>query len=135
METKPRYMTTEFLESQLVENKARIKELEEYLTTYQRRSVNSATELQSMRDQMHEFTLEQINEEALTQEQADKIANICGFEISKEVEIEISVIYNLTVNVPHGTDVESIINDIDFDSVSYGEEVTYLSSMIDDVSF
>jgi hypothetical protein len=135
METTPRYMTTEFLESQLVENKARIKELEEYLTTYQRRSVNSATELQSMRDQMHEFTLEQINEEALTQEQADKIANICGFEISKEVEIEISVIYNLTVNVPHGTDVESIINDIDFDSVSYGEEVTYLSSMIDDVSF
>lgn len=133
--TNQRYMTTEFLESQLVQNTARIEELEQYLLAYQKRSINSATSLQKMRDQMHEFTMEQLDEDMLTQGQADEIANICGFELSKEVEVEINVVYNLTLSVPHGTDVESVINDIDFDSVSYGEEVTYLSSTIDGVNF
>lgn len=133
--TNQRYMTTEFLESQLVQNTARIKELEEYLTTYQKRSIGSATDLQKMRDQMHEFTLEQLDEDTLTQGQADEIADICNFQLSKEVEVEINVVYNLTLSVPHGTDIESVINDIDFDSVSYGEEVTYLSSTIDGVNF
>ncbi len=129
------YMTREFLKSQLVENKSRITQLEEYLATYQKRSINSATDLQRMRDQMHEFTLEQLDEEALTQYQAGEIASICGFELSKEIDVEVNVVYTLTLNVPHGTDVESVINDIDFDSIAYGEEISYVSSMIDGVNF
>ena len=127
--------TEDFLRDSLAKATLRVAELEEYLATYQKRSLNSATELQKMRDAMHEFTMEQLDEEALTQYQAGEIASICGFELSKEIDVEVNVVYTLTLNIPHGTDVESVINDIDFDSIAYGEEISYVSSMIDGVNF
>lgn len=129
------HATEDFLKSQITTRDFRITQLEEHIQKVTQRSYTQASELQTMRDAMHEFTMEQLDEEALTQGQADEIADICRFELSKEIEVEVNVVYNLTLNVPHGTDVESVINDIDFDSVSYGEEVTYLSSMIDGVNF
>ena len=129
------HATEDFLKSQITTRDFRITQLEEHIQKVTQRSYTQASELQTMRDAMHEFTMEQLDEEALTQAQADEIADICRFDLSKEIEVEVNVVYNLTLNVPHGTDVESVINDIDFDSVSYGEEVTYLSSMIDGVNF
>ena len=129
------HATEDFLKSQITTRDFRITQLEEHIQKVTQRSYTQASELQTMRDAMHEFTMEQLDQEALTQGQADEIADICRFDLSKEIEVEVNVVYNLTLNVPHGTDVESVINDIDFDSVSYGEEVTYLSSMIDGVNF
>ena len=128
--------TEDFLRDSLAKSTLRITELEEYISAYQKRSLNTATELQRMRDAMHEFTMEQLDEEALTQYQAGEIASICGFELVKEVEVEVSVTYNLTLQVPHGEDVESIVNDIDFESVSYNSDtITWLSTSVDRVDF
>jgi hypothetical protein len=127
--------TEDFLKSQIKTKEFRITQLEEQIQTVTQRSYTQASELQAMRDAMHEFTMEQLDEEALTEFQAGEIASICNFELSKEIDVEINVVYNLTLSVPHGTDVESVINDIDFDSVQYGDEVTYLSSMIEGVNF
>ena len=127
--------TEDFLKSQIKTKEFRITQLEEQIQTVTQRSYTQASELQAMRDAMHEFTMEQLGEEALTEFQAGEIASICNFELSKEIDVEINVVYNLTLSVPHGTDVESVINDIDFDSVQYGDEVTYLSSMIEGVNF
>jgi hypothetical protein len=127
--------TEDFLKSQIKTKEFRITQLEEQIQIVTQRSYTQASELQAMRDAMHEFTMEQLGEEALTEFQAGEIASICNFELSKEIDVEINVVYNLTLSVPHGTDVESVINDIDFDSVQYGDEVTYLSSMIEGVNF
>jgi hypothetical protein len=127
--------TEDFLKSQIKTKEFRITQLEEQIQTVTQRSYTQASELQTMRDAMHEFTMEQLEEEALTEFQAGEIASICNFELSKEIDVEINVVYNLTLSVPHGTDVESVINDIDFDSVQYGDEITYLSSMIEGVNF
>jgi hypothetical protein len=127
--------TEDFLKSQIKTKEFRITQLEEQIQTVTQRSYTQASELQRMRDAMHEFTMEQLEEEALTEFQAGEIASICNFELSKEIDVEINVVYNLTLSVPHGTDVESVINDIDFDSVQYGDEITYLSSMIEGVNF
>jgi hypothetical protein len=127
--------TEDFLKSQIKTKEFRITQLEEQIQIVTQRSYTQASELQAMRDAMHEFTMEQLDEEALTEFQAGEIASICNFELSKEIDVEINVVYNLTLSVPHGTDVESVINDIDFDSVQYGDEVTYLSSMIEGVNF
>ena len=89
-----------------------------------------------MRNEVQEWTLEQLDEGSLTESQAEELANICGFELSKEVEVEVTVQYSITVNLPHGEDVQNIIHDIDFDSVSYdSEKITWLSSSIDSVDF
>jgi hypothetical protein len=127
--------TEDFLKSQITTKEFRITQLEEQIQTVSQRSYTQASELQAMRDAMHEWTMNAITERLISESDAQEIADICRFELSKEVEVEVHVVYNLTLNVNHDTDVESVINDIDFDSVQYGEEVTYLSSMIEGVDF
>jgi hypothetical protein len=67
---------------------------------------------------------------------AEIFADLCGFELTKEVEVEVSVTYNLTVQVPHNEDTESVVNDIDFESVSYNSDnITWLSASVDRIDF
>ncbi len=127
------YMTREFLESKLVENTNRIKQLEEHIQTVTQRSYGEAAERSRMRNEMQEWTLEALENGTFDEGVAEEIANICGFELTKEFELEVSVQYSITVNARNEEEAINAIHEIDFDSVSYGEEVTYLSSTVDRV--
>jgi hypothetical protein len=90
--------------------------------------------MQRMRDGMHEWTVQEFKDGHITESQAEAIAEICGFELTQEVEAEVSVTYNITIQVPIGEDAEDIINDIDFESVSYNSDnITWLSASVDRV--
>jgi hypothetical protein len=125
------YMTREFLESQLVQNKTRIDELEKHIATVTQRSYGEAAERSRMRNEMQEWTLEALNDSAITEENAQEIADICGFELTQEFELEVSVQYSITVNARSEEDAMNLIHEIDFDSVSEPQGVTYLSSSVD----
>ena len=125
------YMTREFLESQLVQNKTRINELEEHIQKVTQRSYGEAAERNRMRTEMQEWTLEALENGTFDEGTAEEIANICGFELTKEFELEVTVQYSITVNARDEESAQNAIHDIDFDSVSYGEEVSYLSSSVD----
>ena len=125
------YMTREFLESQLVENKNRIEQLEKHVQEVTQRSYGEAAERNRMRTEMQDWTLEALDDSAITEENAQEIADICGFELTKELELEVTVQYSVTVNARNEEEAQNAIDEIDFDSVSYGEEIAYLSSSID----
>jgi TolA-binding protein len=125
------YMTREFLESQLVQNKTRIEQLEKHIQEVTQRSYGEAAERSRMRNEMQEWTLETMENGTIDESTAQEIADICGFELSKEFELEVTVHYSITVNARDEESAQNAIHDIDFDSVSYGEEVTYLSSSVD----
>jgi hypothetical protein len=125
------YMTREFLETQLVENKERIANLESHIQTVTQRSYGEAAERNRMRNEMQEWTLEAMEHGTIDESTAQEIADICGFELTKEFELEVTVQYSITVNARDEESAQNAIHDIDFDSVSYGEEVTYLSSSVD----
>jgi hypothetical protein len=128
------YMTREFLESRLVENETRIKQLEEAHAQAVQRSYGESAERSRMRNEMQEWTLEQLSEGSLTESQAEDIASTCGFDLTTEVEVTVVVEYNMTMIVPAGQDAESIVNDIDFDAVTYDTDtVQYVSSMVTDI--
>ena len=127
------YMTREFLESQLVQNKTRIEQLEKHIQEVTQRSYGEAAERNRMRNEMQEWTLEALDDAAITESNAEEIANICGFELTKEFELEVSVQYSVTVNARNEEEAINAIHEIDFDSVSYGEEIAYLSSSVDRV--
>jgi hypothetical protein len=134
MSTDSHYMTREFLETTLAESKDRIKGLEEHIQTITQRSYGEAAERNRMRNEMQEWTLEQLDEDSITESQAEEIASICGFELTKEFEVEVTVLYSATVNARNEEQAMNAIYDIDFDSVSYnGDSITYLSSTIDRV--
>ncbi len=126
-------MTREFLESRLIENEARIKQLEEHIQTVTQRSYGEAAERNRMRNEMQEWTLEALENGTFDESTAEEIANICGFELTKEFELEVEVQYSITVNARNEEEAKNAIYDIDFDTVQYGEEVTYLSSSVDRV--
>lgn len=132
MTTDNHYMTREFLETTLAQNKERIQQLEEHIQTVTQRSYGEAAERNRMRNEMQEWTLEALDEDSITESQAEEIASICGFDLAKEFEVEVTVQYSVTVNARNEEQAMNAIYDVDFDSVSYnGDSITYLSSTID----
>jgi hypothetical protein len=129
--TDTHYMTREFLETTLVENKKRIDQLEKHIQEVTQRSYGEAAERNRMRNEMQEWTLETLENGTIDESTAQEIADICGFELTKEFELEVEVQYSITVNARNEEEAKNAIYEIDFDSVSYGEEVTYLSSSVD----
>ena len=73
------YMTREFLESQLVQNKNRIEQLEKHIQTVTQRSYTEAAERNRMRDEMQDWTMEALVDNTITESNAEEIASICGF--------------------------------------------------------
>ena len=132
--TDTHYMTREFLESQLVSNKERITNLESHIQTVTQRSYTEAAERNRMRNEMQEWTLEAMDNDTISEDTAQEIADICGFELTKEFEVEVTVLYSVTVNARNEEEATNAIHEIDFDTVDYNSDsIQYLSSSVDRV--
>jgi hypothetical protein len=130
--TDTHYMTREFLETTLVQNKERIQQLEEHIQKVTQRSYGEAAERSRMRNEMQEWTLEQMNDGTISEDTAQEIADICGFELTKEFELEVTVLYSITVNARDEESAQNLIHDIDFDTVQYdSDNISWLSSSVD----
>ena len=126
------YMTREFLESQLVENKTRIDQLEEHIQKVTQRSYADSADKNRMVEQMQEWTLKALEEGTINESEAEEIAEICGFDLTKEFELEVTVLYSVTVNARDEESAQNAIHDIDFDTVQYNSDnISWLSSSID----
>ena len=125
--------TEDFLKSEIVKKDERIANLESHISTVTQRSYTEAAERNRMRNEMQEWTLEALENGTFDEDTAQEIADICGFELTKEFEVEVEVQYSITVNARNEEEAKNAIYDIDFDTVQYGEEVTYLSSSVDRV--
>ena len=128
--------TQTFLETQIASLQEVIKNKDEHIQRITQRDYNTAATLSTMRDAMSEWTMSELESEDITSAQAESIAEICGFELVKEVEVEVSVTYTMTVNVGPNEDVEYIVNDISFDSLDYDtEKISWLNASIDRIDF
>ena len=123
--------TEDFLKSQIEKKDAYIKQLESAHANAVQRSTGEAAERNRMRNEMQDWALEQMNDGTISEDSAQEIADICGFELTKEFELEVTVMYSITVNAPNEEEAMNLIHEIDFDSVSEPQGVTYLSSSVD----
>jgi hypothetical protein len=131
MEQTVIHATETFLRDELAKATLRIGQLEEHISTVTQRSYTEAAERSIMRNEMQEWTLEALNNAQITESEAQEIADICGFELSREFELEVTVQYSITVNAINEEEAHNLIHEIDFDSVSEPQGVTYLSSSVD----
>lgn len=128
------FMTREFLETQLTENKNRIAQLEEHIQKVTQRSYSESADKNRIVEGMQEWTLAALEQGSINETEAEEIAEICGFELTKEFEVEVTVLYSVTVNARTEEDAQNAIHDIDFDTVDYNSDsISYLSSSIDRV--
>jgi hypothetical protein len=125
--------TEDFLKSQIAQKDERIANLESHISTVTQRSYGDSAERNRLITEMQEWTLEELDNNGITESQAEEIANICGFELTKEFELEVTVQYSITANARNEEEAMNLMYDIDFDSVSYPEGVSYLSSSVDRV--
>lgn len=126
--------TEDFLKSQIAQKDERIAQLEEHIQKVTQRSYAESADKNRIIENMQEWTLEQLDEDSITESQAEEIASICGFELAKEFEVEVTVLYSVTVNARNEEQAQNAIYDIDFDSVSYNDEsISYLSSSVDSI--
>ena len=134
MDQTIQYATESFLRDELAKATLRISSLEESYARANEMSNKNYSAYQSLVQAMQEWTLEALDNDAITNTQAEEIAEICGFELTREVEAEVTVTYSITLQVPAGEDAESIVNDIDFETIQYNDDyVSYLSATVDRV--
>jgi hypothetical protein len=126
--------TEDFLKSQITEKEQRIQELESHIQRVTQRDYSTRGELVAMRDQMQEWTLGALETGTINETEAEEIAEICGFDLTKEFEVEVEVQYSITVSARDEESAKNSIYDIDFDTVQYdSDNITYLSSSVDRV--
>jgi hypothetical protein len=126
--------TEDFLRDSLAKATLRVTELEEHISRVTQRSYGEAAERNRMRNEMQEWTLGSLDDGSINESQAQEIADICGFELTKEFEVEVTVLYSVTVNARNEEEAQNAIHDIDFDSVSYNDDsISYLSSSVESI--
>ena len=124
--------TEEFLRDSLAKATLRVTQLEEHIQKVTQRSYSDSADRNRMVEGMQEWTLSELENQDITEEQAEAIAEIMGFELTKEFELEVTVLYSVTVNARTEEDAQNAIHDIDFDTVDYNSDsIQYLSSSID----
>ena len=126
--------TQEFLRDALAKATLRIGQLEEHIQKVTQRSYSDSADRNRMVEGIQEWTLGELENQDITEEQAEAIAEIMGFELTKEFEVEVTVLYSVTVNARTEEDAKNAIYDIDFDTVDYNSDsIQYLSSSVDRV--
>ena len=126
--------TEDFLKSQITQKDERILQLEEHIQKVTQRSYAESADKNRIVEDMQEWTLNELENENITEAQAEAIAEIVGFELTKEFEVEVTVLYSVTVNARTEEDAQNAIYDIDFDTVQYNDDsISYLSSSVDRV--
>jgi len=125
--------TEDFLRDSLAKTTLRVAELEEHIQKVTQRSYADSADKNRMVESMQEWTLNALEHGSINETEAEEIAEIMGFELTKEFEVEVTVMYSITVNARDEESAINLIHDIDFDSVSEPQGVTYLSSSVDRV--
>jgi len=126
--------TEDFLRDSLAKATLRIGELEEHISKVTQRSYADSADKNRMVESMQEWTLSALEAGSINETEAEEIAEIMGFELTKEFEVEVTVMYSVTVNARTEEDAQNAIHDIDFDTVQYNSDnISWLSSSIDRV--
>ena len=124
--------TEDFLKSQIVQKDERIANLESHISTVTQRSYTDSADKNRLVESMQEWTLSELENQDITEQQAEAIAEIVGFDLTKEFELEVTVLYSITVNARDEESAQNAIHDIDFDTVQYNDEnISWLSSSVD----
>jgi hypothetical protein len=124
--------TQEFLLSQVKIKDERIAQLEDHIQKVTQRSYADSADRNRITEDMQEWTLKALEEGTINESEAEEIAEIVGFELTKEFELEVTVLYSVTVNARDEESAQNAIHDIDFDTVQYNSDnISWLSSSVD----
>ena len=81
--------TEDYLKSQVAEKEQRIVQLEEHIQRVTQRSYADSADRNRITEDMQTWTLKALEEGTINESEAEEIAEIVGFELTKEFELEV----------------------------------------------
>lgn len=134
METNTINATEDFLRKEITMKDEQIERLTNNVTSLSKSALSLGDSLRTMSDSLQEWTMTNLEDGSINEEQATELSEIGGFDLTKEVEAEVTVKYWISLQVPAGESAEDIINEIDFESVSYNSDaITNISVEVTDI--
>jgi uncharacterized protein (DUF342 family) len=120
--------TTEFLNAQVsalqeaLENKdAMILSLQDRSSEHSQKVYAEQRSHQSTKDAVKEYVLESLQDNSMSHDIAEALAQICDFELTKTVTINAVVEFEVEIEVPFDVDADDVANTLEFsvDSFDY----------------
>jgi hypothetical protein len=138
----PMSATVEYLERQAETMLELISKKDELITRLQEELSVQTNRVSTMRiergnliDSVKEYVIESLANGEMSESMAETLSEICDFELTTEVTVTVSVEYEIQMNVPVGEDAESIVHDIDFETVSYNSDyITWFNAQVNHIS-
>lgn len=127
--------THDYLQTQINQKDERIQQLEQHVQRVTQRDFNTAAELNALREDLKSFTVSELDNDNLTHEQAERLAVIGNFELTKEFAVSVTVSFDVVVKAKDEEAVQEIFDNIDFDQISYSADgIESVNYQIDDIS-
>jgi hypothetical protein len=120
--------TTEFLHTQISALQEAIEKKDAYIVRLQDEVSQKSsyaytvkTEKQNLINTLKEYVIEAVRDREMMEGNAEAIAEICGFELTKTVTITAVVEFEVEIEVPFDTDADEVANTLEFsvDSFDY----------------
>jgi hypothetical protein len=134
--------TIEYLESQsatmlelIAKKDELINRLQEEVSVQSNRVSNMRLERGNLINEVKEYVFESLANGEMSDTIAETLSEICDFELTKEVTATVRVEYEIQMQVPINEDAELMIQDIDFESVSYNSDyITWFNAEVHNIS-
>jgi hypothetical protein len=126
--TNEYYMTREFLERQISALQEAIEKKDAYIIRLQDENSQKSSyahtvkaEKQNLINTLKEYVIESLRDREIMHGNAEAIAEICDFELTKTVTVTATVDFEVEIEVPFDTDAEEVANTLEFsvDSFDY----------------
>jgi len=130
-EVPPMYATTEFLERQVAALQEQIEKKDAYIERLQdevsQKSSYAFTvnaERQNLINTLKEYVIESLRDREIMEGNAEAIADICGFELTKTLTITATVDFEVEVEVPFDTDADEVIASLEYSVDAFDYSIT-----------
>jgi hypothetical protein len=123
--------TTDFLERQnaalleLIEKKdAYIIRLQDEVSQKSSYAFTVKAERQNLINTLKEYVIESLRDREMMEGNAETIAEICGFELTKTITITSTVDFEIEVEVPFDTDADDVIASLEYSVDAFDYSIT-----------
>jgi hypothetical protein len=117
--TDNHYMTREFLENRLVQLTDEVALMTKFREDLISSSNKTHDRLTALQDELQQWTRGELSAEDITVEQAQALAQIGNFTITKSYDVTILVEHSFSVELEAGDDIDDVLGSMDFSANSY----------------
>ena len=115
--------TEAFLRDELAKATLRVGQLEESHARLAQRDINTAAELNTIKEALKNWTREEFRNEGISSDQAHQLSKIGDFTLSQNYDVTMTVEHTFTICVESGEDIDDVLNEIEFSANSYHAEL------------